>query len=155
MPASSSSTTKRILVCSRGLSAYIEDKVQWGIRRFALSRPDWRIGHLHSAQVDAAHVRDVLGWEPDGLLVVTNPSRVPKLFKLEQLPTVVTNLQHELLTGVSSVAPDNRGCGHTWTLDADRVGTYEWKAKRRRIHPRRFDRGRSPAHHLRLLPTAE
>jgi LacI family transcriptional regulator len=111
MSASPSPPTKRILVCSRGLSAYIEDKVQWGIRRFALNRPDWRIGHLHAAQVDAAHVRDVLGWEPDGLLVVTNPSQVPKLFELEQLPTVVTNLHHELLTGVSSVEPDNRAVG--------------------------------------------
>jgi LacI family transcriptional regulator len=112
MPSTiSSSTAKRILICSRGLSVHVEDTVQMGIRRFALSQPDWKIGYLYASEVDATHVRDMLAWKPDGILVVNPPSRVPKLFELDDIPTVVTNLHHESLSVASSVEPDNRAVG--------------------------------------------
>jgi LacI family transcriptional regulator len=106
-----SSAQKRILICNTALSAYLEDKVQMGIRQFALNRPDWKIGYLHAVEADETHIRDMLSWKPEGILVVARPSRVPKLFELQDIPTVVVDLYHEQRSDVSRVEVDDEAIG--------------------------------------------
>lgn len=101
----------RILVCSTALSAYLEDTVQMGIRRFALGRPDWQLGHLHAEETDDNHVRDVLRWNPDGILIVARPSQVPKLMVPKECPAMVVDLYHEHVPKISRVEVDDTAIG--------------------------------------------
>lgn len=108
---SSSLRQKRILICSTALVAYLEDEVQAGIRRFALNQPNWEIALLHAFEVEQGGLDDVLSWKPDGILVVTRPSRVPELLHLENVPTVLVDLNQECPKGVSRICVDDEAIG--------------------------------------------
>jgi LacI family transcriptional regulator len=98
-------------MCITGLSQYYELDVLMGIRRFALNRPDWEMGYVDA---DAAHgepLREVLAWKPDGILIVTQSTRVPELLRLKDVPTVIIDRHHDHPPGVSRIEVDDEAVG--------------------------------------------
>jgi hypothetical protein len=64
-PASKLSTQrKNILICRSRMVDYPEDQAMLGIRRFALSQPEWRLGFLSVAEISDSVLRDVQSWNP-------------------------------------------------------------------------------------------
>jgi len=102
---------KRILMCITGLSQGFELDVLLGIRRFALNRPDWEMGYLDARDAQDQPLRDVLAWNPDGILIVTRPANVPELLRLKDVPTVIIDRHHERLPGLSRVEVDDEAVG--------------------------------------------
>jgi len=102
---------KRILICSTAQVAYLEDEVQVGIRRFALNQPNWDIALLHAREVEQGGLDDALTWEPDGILMVARPSRVPQMVHIDDIPTVLVDLNQERPGGVSRICVNDEAIG--------------------------------------------
>jgi LacI family transcriptional regulator len=103
---------KRILICKdRESSNFLTDEMLRGIQKVALARTDWKIGHMIESEVRTGMTGDVLGWKPDGLLVICKPSEVPGILQLPGLPTVVVDIYHQRPEGVCSVEPDDEAVG--------------------------------------------
>jgi LacI family transcriptional regulator len=98
---------RNILVCCSGYITYPEEQVIQGIRRFALTRPEWRLGILHNWSMDEAILRDVRDWEPEGILVVTPYSRLPGPSTWRKIPQMVVDLRHERPEGLNRIEIDS------------------------------------------------
>lgn len=97
---------KNILICYSGAAGYHEEQTLVGIRRFALTQPDWRLGILLAQQMNETMMKDVMAWKPSGVLVVTPFSRLPKLTAWRDLPMVVVDHRHQHPEGVSRIEVD-------------------------------------------------
>lgn len=78
-----------------------------GIRRFALTRPEWRLGMLHNWNMDEGTLSDVRAWNPEGILVVTPFSRLQGIPAWREIPTVLADLRHERPEGYSRIEMDS------------------------------------------------
>jgi LacI family transcriptional regulator len=102
----------RILVCKdRESSNFLTDRMLQGIQKFALAQGDWKIGQMLSGEVRQGKTQDVLGWKPDGLLVICKPGEVPDILHLPGLPTVVADIYHQRPEGVCRLEPDDEAIG--------------------------------------------
>jgi LacI family transcriptional regulator len=101
----------RILTCMNWENHTMMDPLHLGIRQFALSRPNWKIGLFYDRDRRGAWMEDILKWEPKGLLIATKTSDFGKLTRALQLPTVVIDLFHEHPPGVSRLEIDEVATG--------------------------------------------
>jgi LacI family transcriptional regulator len=103
---------KRILICKdRESSNFITDRILLGIQQVALARTDWKTGQMIAFEVRKGTTQDVLGWKPDGLLVICRPSAVPDILHVPDLPTVVVDIYHERPDVVCRLEPDDEAVG--------------------------------------------
>lgn len=110
--ASSRLKRKHILICHSRTIDYPEDQAITGIRRFAVTRPDWRLGHLNTGFLDETILNDVLAWKPDGVIVVTPLSRIPDIAAWNaKLPMVLVDLRHQRPEGFSRIEIDSVQAG--------------------------------------------
>jgi LacI family transcriptional regulator len=106
-----SAKRKNILICRSRTADFPEQQAMLGIRRFALTQPEWRLGQLHVSNLTDNILKDVLAWNPDGVLVVTPFSRLPELSRWNHLPMMVVDIRHQHPEGVSRVELDAHQAG--------------------------------------------
>lgn len=111
LPSTQPVPGKRLLVCSAGLSTHVETEVHLGIRRFALTRPDWELGYLSAAEANTLSPEDLHVWNLDGIFLLVRPQQTPVLLQLPSPPLILIDLYHTRPKGIPRIEIDDDAIG--------------------------------------------